>query len=1098
MSFVRLIFQSIRYHRRLHLGLFAGTFIVCAALSGALVVGDSVRRTLYGIAEARLGGVSHALDWGNRYFAAGLADAMLAGAAPNEGLSDDVIRDSPSFAAVLAVRGIAEPPPEQERPLTRINRAWVYGVDESFWRLAPAPESSPLPGPQEALINEAAAEALSLQAGDAFMLRVPRPSLMPLDAPLSRGGDGDTAIARLRVSAVLTEAQWGRFSLATDQALPPNIFLDRRWLGELLDLPGKANLLLTDAATPHLGRILAEVWQPETIGLRLRANDSGRVQLESERIFIETPVVRAAEQAGNAHPTLSYLVNSIRAGDRATPYSFVVAGAAPADTPGGAVCINQWLADILDAGPGDTLQIAWSEPLPTGEYVERHVEAPVHRVIPMEALTVERDLAPQFPGLSDVDSCRDWDIGLPLDDDKLLDEANEAYWKAYGQTPKLLTDYPTGSAWWGSRFGAVTALRFAGDDAEPDILLQRLREALDPADIGLVFMPVREEAQRAVAQALDFGALFAGMSIFLIAAGLVLLGLLHAHGLQMRTGEIGALTAVGWRRRRIGTWLLLESLPALCLGACTGAPGGAAYARLLLFGLVRFWPDAVAGTPLRYHASPVAMAQGALAAVCCVLLVIAFSVVRAGRRPVRELLERDFSALGGSQGKGDLHFLLAVLLVLPLAMVSFYQAFWGDVDNPTAWFFASGAAGLAAVLAAYGLALGYLKRRPTPVNPWLWRILLSQLARRRSRSLGVATVTACGVFMVVSVAAMQASMRFEPAQPHSGAGGFSVFATTTIPVRGDEERPLGFAREDIVPLRLWDGDDAGCLNLNHAQRPRLYGVNPEIMVARGAFAFPDEVEALWSLLDMPLEDGVAPALVGDSDTAMWGLQAVTDPDHGTEIEYRDDTGSSFRVRTVGALPMRLSLFQGTLLISEYHFTRLFPHAGGYRAFLVDAANPEETTSRLNRDFGRMGMEAVTSLDRLRAFHAVERAYLAMFLILGGLGMSLGAGGAAVIVLRNLAERRGEFALLVAVGYEPRLVRRLAIIENTCLVAAGLLFGAGAAAMATMPLLFQAQVSLNHAALAVVLSMLVIAYIAAVVAVTWLFLARIPLSALRTE
>jgi len=42
-----------------------------------------------------------------------------------------------------------------------------------------------------------------------------------------------------------------------------------------------------------------------------------------------------------------------------------------------------------------------------------------------------------------------------------------------------------------------------------------------------------------------------------------------------------------------------------------------------------------------------------------------------------------------------------------------------------------------------------------------------------------------------------------------------------------------------------------------------------------------------------------------------------------------------------------------------------------------------------------------------------------FLALGGLGVILGTVGVVVVVLRSALERRGEFALMLAVGFEHR-------------------------------------------------------------------------------
>ena len=50
-----------------------------------------------------------------------------------------------------------------------------------------------------------------------------------------------------------------------------------------------------------------------------------------------------------------------------------------------------------------------------------------------------------------------------------------------------------------------------------------------------------------------------------------------------------------------------------------------------------------------------------------------------------------------------------------------------------------------------------------------------------------------------------------------------------------------------------DGDDASCLNLNRAQKPRLLGVNPESLQQRQAFTFAEVAKGLpadkpWLLL----------------------------------------------------------------------------------------------------------------------------------------------------------------------------------------------------------------------------------------------------------
>jgi putative ABC transport system permease protein len=87
---------------------------------------------------------------------------------------------------------------------------------------------------------------------------------------------------------------------------------------------------------------------------------------------------------------------------------------------------------------------------------------------------------------------------------------------------------------------------------------------------------------------------------------------------------------------------------------------------------------------------------------------------------------------------------------------------------------------------------------------------------------------------------------------------------------------------------------------------------------------------------------------------------------------------------------------------------------------------------------------------LASYLAVENMYLSTFQALGGLGLMLGALGLAVVMLRSVWERRGELALLRALGYRRRVLGRLVFVENGLLLAAGLGVGAAAAVLAVVP------------------------------------------------
>jgi ABC-type antimicrobial peptide transport system permease subunit len=254
----------------------------------------------------------------------------------------------------------------------------------------------------------------------------------------------------------------------------------------------------------------------------------------------------------------------------------------------------------------------------------------------------------------------------------------------------------------------------------------------------------------------------------------------------------------------------------------------------------------------------------------------------------------------------------------------------------------------------------------------------------------------------------------------------------------------------VVPFRVRDGEDASCLNLNRAQAPRLLGVRPRLLKERGAFTFTKASAGLgtaagWDLLNHKTADNSVPA-IGDAASIQWALGKKI----GDTLTYKDAHGNDFQVRLVGAIAN--SILQGNLVIAEEQFEKLFPGEYGYRMFLIDAPSnaAEKTAETLSRALVDVGMEILTSTDRLAAFNAVQNTYLSTFQVLGGLGLLLGSVGLGVVVLRNVLERRSELALLLAVGFRSPRLRWLVLSEHGALLILGLGLGVFAAAIAVAP------------------------------------------------
>ena len=314
--------------------------------------------------------------------------------------------------------------------------------------------------------------------------------------------------------------------------------------------------------------------------------------------------------------------------------------------------------------------------------------------------------------------------------------------------------------------------------------------------------------------------------------------------------------------------------------------------------------------------------------------------------------------------------------------------------------------------------------------------------------------------MVVAINAFRIYPGEEAELRASGTGGFTLYAESSVPIVQDlgsvssrsfwGMNPSTLEGTRFVNMRVRDGDDASCLNLNRAQEPRILGVSLDELAKRGAFSFQDleEMEYQdrpWDLLKQGHGDGVIPA-IGDYSTVFWGLGKKI----GDMLIYHNRKGEEIQVRIVGII--RDSIMQGNLIISEEAMARYFPEVEGYRAWLIDTPVERkiEVSEHLTRRMADAGLSVETTVERLEVFSRVQNTYLSIFLVLGGLGLMLGCIGLGLIVARNLLERQGELAMLRAVGFSKHTLLRMVFYEHVYLLAAGLLAGLICAIISVTP------------------------------------------------
>jgi ABC-type antimicrobial peptide transport system permease subunit len=181
-----------------------------------------------------------------------------------------------------------------------------------------------------------------------------------------------------------------------------------------------------------------------------------------------------------------------------------------------------------------------------------------------------------------------------------------------------------------------------------------------------------------------------------------------------------------------------------------------------------------------------------------------------------------------------------------------------------------------------------------------------------------------------------------------------------------------------------------------------------------------------------------------------------------------------RFRIAGLLAN--SVLQGSLLIGEADFERLFPQTSGYRSFLIRTPprQAQAVAAALEDRLSDEGFDTTDARQRLAELLAVQNTYISTFQSLGALGLVLGTFGLAAVQLRSVFERRKELALMRAAGFRRRRLGGLVLLENVLLLAGGLAVGTIAALVVVLPQMLLGGARVPLADLAVMLAVVVVA------------------------
>jgi len=1137
MTLIQLAIRSLWHYRRIHLTVALAVAAATAVLTGALLVGDSMRGSLRALALDRLDRVDELL----------LARGSFREALVEELRDTAAFRDHYSVAApaIIFPSASVEVAGEAGGRSRLATSVLLVATDDEFWRLDTNDLTGGIaPSGNRVFVNRVLADQLGLTPGGSRVtIGVPREVGIPADSALGHKDRSVERLVGLEVAAVLPDRGLGRFSLSPSQRGQPLVYAPLALVQPILEtavandstaddsarrinavvLAGRSTTNPPDEAAE---RALRDDLRPQWIDMGLRLaratlrdpDDAEHVvydyySLSSDRLVMDEPTaaaIRAAVPTGQ--PVFVYLANELQrasdpVADGGIPYSIVagidfgstfapvsaVTGRPAAPLGDGEIAIIKWAADDLQVSVGDRVRLTYF--LPQSDYgrnVEQHVELRVADILAWSedrSLVVhDPHLTPFVPGLTDARSIDRWDVPFPID--RRIRPADDEFWAAHGTTPKAYVSLAMARQLWSSRFGDTTSLRIpvtTGD--EPgllDTVISQSRNTDQP--IGWQLVPLKRQALAAAAGTTPFDALFLALSLVVIVAALVLISLVFRLGAEQRVRELGTLAALGFRRRRMAALWFVEMIGVSAIGACGGVLLGIGYAALLLWGLQTLWVGAIATPFLSLHVSPVSLIGGGLLGFAAALATMARPVVRAPVRAVRAMLGGwwtspvDPRADRRCERARRIQIIGSAILVVAAVGVAIAGARSAG-QTQAGCFLTSG-------MAMLGAALWYAWRqlRWPPASRSAGRFnrpLLAWLQARRNptRSLLTIALVAVASFLIVGLSS------FQLAPDRRGTAGFAYVARTSHPVLHDldsaegQRSLLGTTLADevrVLALRVHQGDDASCNNLYRSARPQVLGISDQFIAyfdehpdgfawAGSAAESPDDKGNPWRLLatNPPSESSRREAIpaVLDRNTAWYSLQVYAVGD-----EFTADFGATGPVtfRVVGFLDN--TILQGSVLVGERDFERLFPDESGYRMFLVGAP----TSSRdgrsaprkagqpssdepvaaaielLSQRLGDQGFVAEPATEVLGRFLAVQNNYIRAFQSLGGLGLLLGTLGLAAVQLRSVAERRKELAVMRALGFRRSWLAGLVMWESAVVLLIGLAIGSLAAVAATVP------------------------------------------------
>jgi len=365
-------------------------------------------------------------------------------------------------------------------------------------------------------INQSLYDEIKTSQPQEIVLRLPSEGMIPAGSMFVT--DTYTQSLRLTFDSVISVKQGGNINLKNEQTIPFNIFVNRAELAEILQVENKINLILSDKIITK--DEFSAIWNYTMSGLTVETHNQ-TTTVKSNRIFIQDKIVETVYKNNELKDNqfinrfYYYLANSIRNKEKTIPYTFVTAVDYFNDYKLNIdeIIVSDYAAQRLNVKLNDTLSIRYFVSKSFKTLVEDSVFLKVVKIVPQKELLNDKTLTADFPGLSNVESCTDWNSDLPINM-SLITKEDEEYWENFRNTPTAILPYSTMFNEWKNDFGSATALQIENPTHLNDV-------TFDMFDIQIIYP--RETGMIAAQSGVDFSTLFLSLGIFIIIAAVLLM-----------------------------------------------------------------------------------------------------------------------------------------------------------------------------------------------------------------------------------------------------------------------------------------------------------------------------------------------------------------------------------------------------------------------------------------------------------------------------------------------------------------------------------------------------------------------------------------------